>query len=156
MLHGSNSKSIFGLWYSMDRQPSALMELRQSLANVSWVGFIPMIMTIVAIIITVVATLTVFFILRTIIEEPIKIGAILSLNGAGSRTGEDIKDGLLLAVDEIDSRGGINGRKIELIIEDSKPFTHQAANGYDFKKLFENPILHPARIVDVELMYLRW
>ncbi len=115
-----------------------------------------MIMTIVPIIITVVATLAVFFMLRTIIEEPIKTGALLSLTGPGSRTGEDIKDGLLPAVDEINSQGGINGRKIELVIEDSKPFTHQAANGYDFIKLFESPILHPARIVDVELMYLRW
>jgi len=129
-------------------------EMKKNLKSRS--GFIQMIMTIVPIIITVVATLAVFFMLRTIIEEPIKTGALLSLTGPGSRTGEDIKDGLLLTVDEINSRGGINGRKIELIIEDSKPFTHQAANGYDFIKLFADPMPHPARIVDGELMYLSW
>ncbi|MFC2041109.1 ABC transporter substrate-binding protein [Chloroflexota bacterium] len=53
-------------------------------------------------------------------EKPIKIGAILSITGAGDYMGEDVRDGMLLAVDDVNSQGGINGRKIELIIEDSK------------------------------------
>ncbi|MFC1862244.1 ABC transporter substrate-binding protein, partial [Chloroflexota bacterium] len=53
-------------------------------------------------------------------EKPIKIGAILSITGAGDYMGADVRDGMLLSVDDVNSRGGIKGRKIELIIEDSK------------------------------------
>ena len=54
------------------------------------------------------------------VQKPIRIGAILSLSGAGSYLGADARDGMLLAVDEVNSRGGINGRRIELIIEPHK------------------------------------
>ncbi|MDY7030667.1 MAG: ABC transporter substrate-binding protein [Thermodesulfobacteriota bacterium] len=53
-------------------------------------------------------------------EETIKIGAILPLTGVGERIGIEARDGMLLAVDGINSRKGINGRKIQLIFEDSK------------------------------------
>jgi branched-chain amino acid transport system substrate-binding protein len=52
-------------------------------------------------------------------SKPIRVGAIISLTGAAS-THVDVRDSLLLAAEEINSRGGINGRRIELIIEDSK------------------------------------
>lgn len=53
-------------------------------------------------------------------KETIKIGAILPLSGASSQVGEAQRDGLRLAVDEINTWEGINGKKIELLIEDSK------------------------------------
>lgn len=46
-------------------------------------------------------------------KEPIKIGAVLSITGAGSYSGKEVRDGMLLAIDEINAWGGINGRKIE-------------------------------------------
>lgn len=52
--------------------------------------------------------------------EPIKIGVVVSQTGVGSYVGEQSLRGLNLAVDSINSAGGINGRKIELIVEDSK------------------------------------
>jgi len=37
-----------------------------------------------------------------------------------SGIGIEFRDGMLMAADEINSRGGINGRNIELIIVDSE------------------------------------
>lgn len=51
--------------------------------------------------------------------DTIKIGLVASLNGASKPWGEDCKSGAQLAVDEINAKGGIQGKKIELLIEDS-------------------------------------
>jgi ABC-type branched-subunit amino acid transport system substrate-binding protein len=84
-------------------------------------GFARMGNKIAVIIIAVaVAALALFFMLRVGEKETVTIGAILAISGAGGYVGEEIRDGMLLAVDEINSWGGINGRKIELIVEDSK------------------------------------
>ncbi|MBI4171016.1 MAG: ABC transporter substrate-binding protein [Candidatus Aenigmarchaeota archaeon] len=53
-------------------------------------------------------------------EETIKIGAILPLTGLYSENGQNSLRGYELAVGEINSKGGINGKKIELVIEDHK------------------------------------
>ena len=53
-------------------------------------------------------------------KEVIKIGAILPLTGGASIYGESAKEGIDLAIEEINNKGGINGRKIEIIYEDSK------------------------------------
>jgi branched-chain amino acid transport system substrate-binding protein len=50
--------------------------------------------------------------------ENIRIGVINPLTGAFGTYGEPIRDGITMAVDEINSKGGINGRKIELVSED--------------------------------------
>ena len=52
--------------------------------------------------------------------EPIKIGALFSVTGGAAWLGEPEKNSALLAVDEINAKGGINGRKIELIVEDTE------------------------------------
>jgi len=49
-----------------------------------------------------------------------RIGAILPLTGPSSTLGELHKFGIDLAVEEINKKGGINGRKIEVLFEDSK------------------------------------
>ncbi len=53
-------------------------------------------------------------------KEPavIKIGAILPLSGDAAQYGEWGKSGIDLAVEEINSKGGINNKKIEVIYED--------------------------------------
>jgi branched-chain amino acid transport system substrate-binding protein len=55
--------------------------------------------------------------------DTIKIGLIASLNGEQQPWGLDSKNGAELAVEEINAAGGIQGKKIELIVEDtgSKP-----------------------------------
>lgn len=51
-------------------------------------------------------------------ENPIKIGAIISLTGPLSSYGIEYENGLRMAEEKINNEGGINGRPIELIIED--------------------------------------
>jgi len=62
--------------------------------------------------------------------ENIKVGVILPLTGRLFKLGGEIEHrSFLMAVDEINSAGGINGKEIELIIEDTagKPDVGRAA-----------------------------
>jgi branched-chain amino acid transport system substrate-binding protein len=53
-------------------------------------------------------------------EKEIKIGAVLCLTGSGAPYGEDALRGIQLALEEINQTGGINGKKIKLIVEDDQ------------------------------------
>jgi ABC-type branched-subunit amino acid transport system substrate-binding protein len=55
-----------------------------------------------------------------ITDEKIKVGAALPLTGPLAQVGEDIKATLNASFAEINSRGGIYGRRFELIVEDSR------------------------------------
>lgn len=66
-------------------------------------------------------------------SNPIKIGAVLSLTGYASSYGEYSQKAIELAVDEINSIGGIDGRKITVIFEDDKTDAKTAVSA--FKKL---------------------
>jgi len=50
----------------------------------------------------------------------INIGAILPLSGYGAKYGEAARKGMELAVDQINSAGGIKGRSIRIIYDDSQ------------------------------------
>src|SRR3989344_5494284 len=52
--------------------------------------------------------------------ESVKIGVLLPLTGDGASYGEPARNVFLLAVEEINAAGGIDGKQLELIIEDSK------------------------------------
>lgn len=88
------------------------------------------------------AAVAVFLILGMQREGPIKIGTILSLSGPGSQTGQSIRDGMLLAVDEINSWGGVEGRKIELVIEDSKTTAREGKRAFKKIEAGEDPVLY--------------
>lgn len=51
---------------------------------------------------------------------PVKIGLLVSVSGNSPELGREIRDGAFLAVEEINSKGGIKGRKIRLIIKDNQ------------------------------------
>lgn len=53
-------------------------------------------------------------------EEIYEVGAILPLTGDISEYGERCKKGIDLAVEGINKQGGINGKTVEIIYEDSK------------------------------------
>jgi branched-chain amino acid transport system substrate-binding protein len=55
--------------------------------------------------------------------EPIKIGALTSLTGNFAPWGVQVRDGMKLAVDELNAAGGVKGQKLELVVSDdqSKP-----------------------------------
>lgn len=56
-------------------------------------------------------------------QEPIHVGAVLSLTGPGAGLGGPERHGILLAEKLINARGGVRGRPIKVLIEDdgSKP-----------------------------------
>ena len=51
--------------------------------------------------------------------EPVKIGLVAALSGQSAKSGEGITRGLTIAIDEINAKGGVLGRPVELIVEDS-------------------------------------
>jgi branched-chain amino acid transport system substrate-binding protein len=51
-------------------------------------------------------------------DPPITIGAVLPLSGPGASVGEDIRDGLDLAIKRVNDQGGINGRPLVLSVQD--------------------------------------
>lgn len=61
--------------------------------------------------------------------DTIKVGLIASLSGANQPWGEDSKNGVALAVDEFNAAGGLDGKQIELLTEDtaSKPESGKSA-----------------------------
>lgn len=61
--------------------------------------------------------------------DTIKVGVVLPLTGKQAKFGEIEKNSFMLALDEINGAGGVNGKKIELLIEDdtSKPDVGRSA-----------------------------
>ena len=57
----------------------------------------------------------------------IKLGAILSITGAGGVYGPQSRDGMNLAVKQINAAGGVNGAKIQLTINDDASDKAQAS-----------------------------
>jgi branched-chain amino acid transport system substrate-binding protein len=55
--------------------------------------------------------------------EPIRIGAPQPMTGPDAPFGDKFKKAYSMAIDEINAAGGVNGRKLEIVIED-----HQAKN----------------------------
>ena len=53
-------------------------------------------------------------------RSPIRIGYYGDLSGPTFNFGESAKNGVLMAADEINQAGGINGRKIDVVIEDDQ------------------------------------
>jgi branched-chain amino acid transport system substrate-binding protein len=51
-------------------------------------------------------------------NSPIKVGVVLPLTGEQAKFGEIEKNSLLMGLEEINKAGGVNGRMIELLIED--------------------------------------
>ena len=82
----------------------------------------------------------VFGYLAGIAGAQIKIGAAEALTGNAAQYGAPIRRGFELALGEINGAGGINGQKIELVIEDEQGKKEEAINV--FKKLiFQDKVL---------------
>src|SRR4051812_17261711 len=66
-------------------------------------------------------------------EEPIRIGHFASLTGRDAAFGLDTSKGVRLAVEEINAKGGVLGRKIEYLVEDVQ--SKQGTSATSVKKL---------------------
>lgn len=60
-------------------------------------------------------------------DGEIKVGAYLSLSGPDSTFGSDTREGIELAVTELNAKGGIKGKKVRVLYEDDKSRTHEAS-----------------------------
>ncbi len=60
-------------------------------------------------------------------SEPIKIGAILDITGAGASLGVPERQTLVMLDEQLKKEGGIDGRPVELIIEDDQSTEDAAA-----------------------------
>lgn len=68
-------------------------------------------------------------------DSTVHIGMLAPLTGAAARFGESQRNGVQLAINELNSKGGIQGRRVELSIEDTRSepptavtaFTHVSA-----------------------------
>src|SRR5258707_5846792 len=58
--------------------------------------------------------------LPALAQESIKIGLITALSGQSARAGEAITRGLQVAIDELNAKGGVLGRKFELVRRDDE------------------------------------
>jgi branched-chain amino acid transport system substrate-binding protein len=67
-----------------------------------------------------VAACTVAFTLPALAQNTIKIAGLYELSGAGATSGTNFKDGVMLAVKEINAAGGILGKKIEATVADTQ------------------------------------
>jgi branched-chain amino acid transport system substrate-binding protein len=61
-------------------------------------------------------------------NEGWKVGAFLSLSGAETQFGVDTKEGIELAIEEVNAKGGVKGKPIKVIFEDDKSNPNEANN----------------------------
>ena len=66
-----------------------------------------------------VAQITSPFVIKALGEEPVKMGLDNPLTGTFAAVGKNELIGCQLAVEQINAKGGILGRKVELLVEDS-------------------------------------
>jgi branched-chain amino acid transport system substrate-binding protein len=53
-------------------------------------------------------------------QDTVKLGLVAAMSGQSAKSGEAIVRGLSLAVDEINAKGGVLGKKIELLVRDDE------------------------------------
>ena len=53
-------------------------------------------------------------------QETVKIGLVAAMSGQSAKSGEAIMRGLTLAIDEINAKGGVLGKKLELVVRDDE------------------------------------
>jgi branched-chain amino acid transport system substrate-binding protein len=64
-------------------------------------------------------------------ENVVRIGALVPLTGSSANYGKSLKQGIDIAVDEVNKEGGINGKKLEVIYEDSQGDAKTGISGFN-------------------------
>lgn len=82
---------------------------------------------IVAAIFGLLVTLLIFsYVLKNQEKEPIKIGLVSTLTGPASTAGISARDGAVLAIDQVNKKGGVNGRFVQAVVRDDKADFNEA------------------------------
>ena len=87
-----------------------------------------------------VAALATIGAMTSVTAADIKLGAAEALSGPASQYGQSIRNGFMLAVDEINAAGGVKGDKIVLQIEDEQGKKEQAIDVLK-KLIFQDKVL---------------
>src|SRR3974377_2199618 len=89
-------------------------------------------------------------------QSTVYIPAILELSGAGAVSGTNFRDGMLLAIDEINAKGGILGKKIDTPLLDTQ--SEAAISRAQVQKVLDNnpyvilgPVFSGSVLVDMAL-----
>src|SRR6516164_10854764 len=53
-------------------------------------------------------------------QETVKLGLVAAMSGQSAKSGEAIVRGISLAIDEINAKGGVLGKKVELLVRDDE------------------------------------
>jgi len=89
-------------------------------------------------------------------QSTVYIPAVLELSGAGAVSGTNFRDGMLLAIDEINAKGGILGRRIDTPILDTQ--SDASISRAQIQKVLDNdtyvilgPVFSGSVLVDMAL-----
>ena len=89
-------------------------------------------------------------------QSTVYIPAVLELSGAGAVSGTNFRDGMLLAIEEINAKGGILGRKIETPVLDTQ--SDASVSRAQVQKVLDNspyvilgPVFSGSVLVDMAL-----
>jgi branched-chain amino acid transport system substrate-binding protein len=58
--------------------------------------------------------------LPALAQETVKVGLVAAMSGQSAKSGEAIVRGLTIAIDEINAKGGLLGKKVELVVRDDE------------------------------------
>ena len=53
-------------------------------------------------------------------QDTLKLGLVAAMSGQSAKSGEAIVRGLSIAIDEINAKGGVLGKKVELVVRDDE------------------------------------
>lgn len=81
--------------------------------------------------------------------EPIKIGTLTSLTGPFTPWGVQVRDGMQLAVDEINEDGGVDGRPLELVVSDDQSNADEGATAME--RLIEDDVVAVGGIISSDV-----
>jgi branched-chain amino acid transport system substrate-binding protein len=93
------------------------------------------VLTLAAAIVVAAAGIALMLTTRPSPSEPIRIGFLGPLSGPFAPWGINHRDGMLLAVEELNGRGGVLGRKLELVVRDDRNSPSEAISA--FRELVE-------------------
>ena len=79
------------------------------------------------------ATLMMFFLIGSWAQaqDTIKIGVVGPRTGPAAATGKAFEEGIAIALDHINARGGVLGKKVEVIFEDTGGVPEKAASAFE-------------------------
>lgn len=81
--------------------------------------------------------------------DPIKIGMLTSLTASFAPWGVAARDGMRLAVQEINADGGVNGRMIELIERDDQSNPEEGVSG--FERMIEDGVVAAGGVISSDV-----